>query len=497
MGEEFHDIPRLSASGMYRVFACPASHTKEWEAYDLRSRYGVPEPKAAKEAIDGTQRHLLLSSIVFSSKKLGLGPPSFNLHEAIKSEAQNLGIRFESPADYWFCYNAILKRNRLITHVIERLGPASVDKITIRLDEGRLFRRVPLSNGTTAELSGLPDVAAQIRLRSGELHAVICDYKSGWKEQKPALKNKQLLTLAHLLDHQEPLSGCYVSLFARTQRNDFIDAAYYDRDLLTQAGQLLALKTHAAAEIQQLYRAEIPNAFAEKPLSPRFAATLDAASHVDPDHCAMCSGKACCSKLRQHSAEFKRNELDPKQPLVDAYRGVKKRMKPSKKNPQGATMTAAELSVALSQVRRVTNQIKLFTALDKELSDIAREIINNGNAIPGVTLEDGNERLAIKDGTTANTVAELLQKLLPDLDKSEFINSFASLRLSDVRAHLAKMLKIQESEVLERLETGLKEHNPFFLKPDQPSVNVDPGAISQTIEEQSSEEILEQVTNRI
>src|SRR6516162_151016 len=95
---EFHAIPRLSASGMYRVFACTASFTREWEAYDLRSRYGVPPPQPPEEAFTGIQRHRLLSAIPFSSKKLGLGRLS-NLHDALKAEAGNLGIRFESAPD--------------------------------------------------------------------------------------------------------------------------------------------------------------------------------------------------------------------------------------------------------------------------------------------------------------------------------------------------------------------------------------------------------------
>src|SRR5208282_397724 len=131
MVDEFHAIPRLSASGMYRVFACAASHAREWEAYDLRSLYGVPPPETPQEAISGTQRHHLLSSIPFFSAKLGIGKP-LKLHQAMQSEASNLQIRFESPPDYWFCYNAILKRNRLITHVIEQLGSANIAKISIR-----------------------------------------------------------------------------------------------------------------------------------------------------------------------------------------------------------------------------------------------------------------------------------------------------------------------------------------------------------------------------
>ena len=182
-GDEFHAIPRLSASGMYRVFACSASHAREWEAYDLRSLYGVPPPEAPKEAITGTQRHLLLSAIPFHSQKLGIGKP-LNLHQALQAEAGNLGIRFESASDYWFCYNAVMKRNRLISHVIEEIGPAAIAKISIRLDDQRLYRSVSLRQGSgTVEVSGLPDVNATIRTRSGQLHAVICDYKSGYKEQ--------------------------------------------------------------------------------------------------------------------------------------------------------------------------------------------------------------------------------------------------------------------------------------------------------------------------
>src|SRR5208282_3049863 len=355
-----------------------------------------------KEAINGTQRHLLLSVIPFCSRTLGIGKP-LNLHKALEAEASNLAIRFESAADYWFCYNAVLKRNRLITHVVEQLGPANIDKISIRLDDQRLYRYLSLGGGGTAEVSGLPDVNATIRTRSGELTAVICDYKSG---------------------HKEPLTGAYVSLFAKTHRNDFIDAAYYDRPLLKEAGELVALKVRAAGQLERLYRAEIPSAFAEKPLSASLATRLDAASKVDASHCDLCSGKVCCSKLKENLAEFKRNELDPRQPLVDVYRGIKRRMKPTKKNPQGATMTTQELSRALIEVRRVTEQIKLFTSLDKELSDVARGMLDNQNKIPGVTLEDGNERFALKEGVTLGAVTDRLQQLVPELDKDTFINQF-------------------------------------------------------------------------
>jgi hypothetical protein len=498
MVDEFHAIPRLSASGMYRVFGCAASHAREWEAYDLRSLYGVPPPETPKEAINGTQRHLLLSVIPFFSRKLGIGKP-LNLHEVLQAEASNLAIRFESAVDYWFCYNAVLKRNRLITHVIEQLGPTNIDKISIRLDDQRLYRSLSLGQGGgTAEVSGLPDVNATIRTRSGELTAVICDYKSGYKEQTPAKQNKQLLTLAHLLDHREPLTGAYVSLFAKTHRNDFIDAAYYDRPLLKEAGELVALKVRDAAQLQRLYRAEIPTAFAEKPLSAGLATRLDAASKVDASHCALCSGKVCCSKLRENLAEFKRNELDPRQSLVDAYRGIKRRMKPTKKNPQGATMTTQELSRALIEVRRVTEQIKLFTSLDKELSDVARGMLENQNKIPGVTLEDGNERFALKEGVTLGAITDRLQQIVPGLDKDTFINQFGNLKLADVRAYLANSLAIDESAVLERLQEGLKDNNPFYMKSDQPSVAVDPTALElMAYEGEFLDEVSEQSLNRI
>jgi hypothetical protein len=478
MVAEFHAIPRLSASGMYRVFACAASHAREWEAYDLRSLYGVPPPETPQEAINGTQRHLLLSSIPFFSAKLGIGKP-LNLHQAMQYEASNLQIRFESPPDYWFCYNAILKRNRLITHVIEQLGSPNIAKISIRLDDQRLYRSVLLGEhgGGTAEVSGLPDVNVTIRTRSGELYAVICDYKSGWKEQTPAPQNKQLLTLVHLLDHQEPLTGAYVSLFAKTHRNDFIDAAYYNRPLLQEAGELVERKVRDAGQLERLYRAEIPSALAEKPLSRGLATRLEVASKVDVNHCALCSGKVCCSKLRENLDEFKRNELDPRQSLVDAYRGIKRRIKPTKKNPKGATITTQELSRALIEVRRVTEQIKLFTALDRELSDVARGMLDNHHRIPGVALQDGNERFALKEGLTLGGVTERLQQLVPGLEKDTFINQFGNLKLANVRAYLASSLAIEESVVMERLQEALKDENPFFMKPDQPSVVVDPAAL--------------------
>jgi hypothetical protein len=496
MDEEFHAIPRLSASGMYRVFGCAASHARQWEAYDLRSRYGVPAPESPKEAIDGTQRHLLLSAIPFSSRALGIGTV-FNLHEALQGEARNLGIRFESAQDYWFCYNAIRKRDRLISHVVERLGPASIEKISIQLDDQRLYRAIATGDGSAdIEISGLPDVSARIRRRSGKLTAVICDYKSGYKEQTAAPQNKQLMTLAHLLDHQEPLDDCYVTLFAKTHRNDFIDAAYYTRPLLQEAGELVTAKVKDAARIQRLCRSEIPSAFAEKPLSERLSIQLDAASNVDASHCTTCSGKVCCSKLRQNLLAFKRNELDPRQQIVNAYRGIKRRLKPTKKNPQGAKMTAQELSHALAEVRRVTDQIKLFTALDTELSDVARAMLANENKLPGVTLEEGRKRFALKEGVTLGALTEQLQTVVPELDKETFINRFGTLKLVEARAFLAQSLAIEEAAVLEQLQEKLRDNNPFFMKPDQPAVVIDPAAL-ELADEAEEEVASEKISNRI
>ena len=205
----------------------------------------------------------------------------------------------------------------------------------------------------------------------------------------------------------------------------------------------------------------------------------------------MCSGKVCCSKLRETLANFKRNELDPRQPLVDAYKGIKRRLKPTKKNPQGAKVTTQELSLALVEVRRVTDQIKLFNALDKELSDVARGMLSNENKIPGVTLEDGNQRFALKEGVTLGIVITQLQELIPDLDKMDFLDRYGSLKLSDVRAYLAQVFGIDESAVMERLQATFKEHNPFFMKPDQPSVIVDPAALELVYEEKRWKKRLE------
>jgi hypothetical protein len=157
-------------------------------------------------------------------------------------------------------------------------------------------------------------------------------------------------------------------------------------------------------------------------------------------------------------------------------------------------MTIEELSFALAETRRVTDQIKLFTSLDKELSDFAREAINNQNTIPGVKLEEGKQKFALKEGVTIVTVTDRLQKLVPSLDKSAFINQFGLLRLADVRAHLSEILAIPENKVIEQLQEILKDDNPFFMRPDQPSVVVDSAEI---LERANEDQGLEQSTNRI
>ena len=159
-------------------------------------------------------------------------------------------------------------------------------------------------------------------------------------------------------------------------------------------------------------------------------------------------------------------------------------------------MTAQELSGALVEVRRVTDQIKLFSALDTELSDVARAMLANQNKLPGVTLEDGKQRFALKDGVTLGALTEQLQTVIPEMDKESFIDRFGTLRPAEVRAFLAQSLTIEESAVIERLEETLRDKNPFFLKSDQPAVIVDPAALELAVEAQR-EVASESVTNRI
>jgi hypothetical protein len=84
------------------------------------------------------------------------------------------------------------------------------------------------------------------------------------------------------------------------------------------------------------------------------------------------------------------------------------------------------------------------------------------------------------------------------LDKDTFINQFGNLKLADVRAYLANSLAIDESAVLERLQEGLKDNNPFYMKSDQSSVAVDPTALElMAYEGESLDEVSEQSLNRI
>lgn len=479
MDEDFHAIPRLSASRMPRVFDCPSSFAREWEAHDLRSRLGVPPPLAARETLEGAQRHRLLAALPFFSRTLGLGRP-YSLHEAIRAEAANLGIEIRHPADHWFVYHAVRKRNRLIAHVIERAGPASVERVSVRLDDERLFRSLPVAGGRAEDdeqLSGLPDVATLVRLRTGTLHGVICDYKSGYQEQAPAARNRQLLTLAHLLDHREPLADCHVSLLARHHPPDFLDAALFDRPLLDRAARVVVAKALQAAELARLYRSEVPDpARSNRPLSASLTGRLEGASRVTAEACVHCAGKLCCPTLRQRLGAFAQEELEPRQGLIAAYRGTKTRLKPTKTHPQGkASMTTEELALALGEVRRVTDQMKLFESLDRELSEVARGMLAAGHPLPGVALEEGRQRFALKEGWKVHDAIKNLQTLLPDLNPEKFINDFGTLKAADVRRFVAEKLGIGESDVPARLEESLGGLNPFCFKADQASVRVMPG----------------------
>ena len=159
-------------------------------------------------------------------------------------------------------------------------------------------------------------------------------------------------------------------------------------------------------------------------------------------------------------------------------------------------MTAHELSRALAEVRRVTDQIKLFSSLDTELSDVARAMLANQNKLPGVTLEDGRKRFALKEGVTLGALTEHLQTVLPRLNKEAFINQFGTVKAAEARTFLAQSLTIDESTLIERLQEDLQEKNPFFMKPDQPSVVVDPAALE--LAEPAEEEVTSEViSNRI
>jgi hypothetical protein len=125
-------------------------------------------------------------------------------------------------------------------------------------------------------------------------------------------------------------------------------------------------------------------------------------------------------------------------------------------------------------------------------------MLDNQNKILGVTLEDGNERFALKEGVPLGDVTDHLQQIVPGLDKDTFINEFGNLKLADVRAYLANSLAIDESAVLERLQEGLKDNNPFYMKSDQPSVVVDPNVLKlMAYEGESLDEVPEHSLNRI
>lgn len=123
-------------------------------------------------------------------------------------------------------------------------------------------------------------------------------------------------------------------------------------------------------------------------------------------------------------------------------------------------------------------------------------MLANQNKLPGLTLEDGKKRFALKEGVTLGALTEQLQTVVPELDRETFINQFGTLKLVEARTFLAQSLTIEESAVIEQLQEALGDKNPFFLKPDQPSVVIDPTALELAAEEQ--EEVTSGiVSNRI
>lgn len=475
--DEHHRMPRLSASKMERVRECSASHARSWEMHRFLSTHKIDGLESGAAAAHGTSVHALLAQIPFSSAALDMGEADRDLSavQKVSKAGKSANFDFGDKANFWFCVNAILKRDKLIEHAIREADGAL--NVTFAFDNTRM----PWDDVAEGGLSGLADVLVKVERPDGGLTAVIVDYKSLYGEHAPSATNVQLTTLAVLSRvGDRRIDRVYVSLIGAGQRNEHLDAAVYDSALLDHSEKRLAHFAQKAVAIWKQVDGEMDEA---GQLSNTAQAQLEAESKVG-HHCLFCDGLACCTKLRKEMDQFQVI-------LAEVWEELGNYEKILANNPD--IMTSNELSEVLLKTRAITDQFSLFEKLDASLSEVARKLITGGASVEGVSLKEGRKEMKLLESvvddsnpmyaervalnTTPTAVFEKLKGVIQaqtgeDADRAQFINTCCRVSPTDVKTYLAVISKVTEKKVFETLLEPLGENNPFEIRTQKATVVV-------------------------
>ncbi len=439
-------------------------------------RHEIAELEAGAMADRGTEIHDFLATIPFSSATLDMGSDQRDWSAYRKVKHASETRQFETnESEFWFCVNAIAKRDRLIEFAVKEAG--DVHNLEVALDCKRLQWDVKDEEGTSASLTGLGDVVAKIERGDGGVTLVLCDYKSLYGEHMQSAQNAQLATLAVLARRNDSrIDKAYVALITNLQKNEEIDAAFYTGEMLERASERMRQQALKAEKLAVLVRqsigldGELPDAIKDG---------LD--SHTQTgNHCLYCRGKACCSKLQLNAQQFL-EELTSEAGWAKEYQKICKNKED--------TMTAEEMTRVLGRTNAIAAQFKIYDKLDSEMKDVARKMMSGGKSVEGFELDPGKTRTVLRTKIASEDIIyegqeeidvspkgvferirPILSRLGKDASEEEFVSACCSVSATGLRAFLAAKAGMQEKKVYDELLAPLGNDNPLEIKRDTASV---------------------------
>lgn len=502
--KDFHRIPRKSASGAGRIFACGAAHAREWEAHKFSETHGINLDKESKAASDGSLVHEILAGVPYYSKSLGLGAPRGNLLQAVEESARSAGIGLEKH-EFWYCVRAIKRRDAFITHTIQKAidETGGVEKVDINLDSERLT--LP-----GADYSGLPDIEVIVTDAAAEKRILVLDAKTGWGADDNLPEdntNKQLLALVVMSAAKARESGAVVreAHTATLTRGSLYEPGAlvtYSAEQIKKAEAMLRERIDISDKAKALLEAH--DYGTNDPLADDIQKALAEISEVG-DHCTFCSGKACCTKMREELDLFS-EELDSSE--TQSLREYSPPKKPRKgevpKEPK--PMTHEELAIAIAKTQQLSKKYSPFNALHDHLKDQARQILQgDAAALDGVALRAPVKEASIRPTVTNAEGEEVAVDQSPvqmyeyfspyigdKVSRRDFVTACGNTNAKAVQELLATVFECDPREAFEELEKRLPEgvKSLVVMKERSPVVTVDVEKILQGKQEEEAEEAI-------
>ena len=503
----FHSIPRFSASALHRLESCSASHARSVEMFEFCTEHGISGPKAGVAADQGTKLHALLQLIPYRNAALGVDSGGDaqsareKLPQTLRRLAPRVGIFNLSPADLWFCHDAIVMRDRYIGHVLERSPDIvrPIQDIAFNFDHRRMFTQYEVSHPElgegAVEFSALPDVLVHVVDALGSHHGILFDYKTGYAEHTESESNRQLTAQVAVLEAEARAKGStYASVHVKTlTRIDIRPPAddprpraamtlpRYGPPEIARAMELTEQFVSEAAVVAGAIELHFEDGGTGK-LPEEIEQSLHERAQVG-GHCLYCPGKTCCSKLRLSITEYQQQQLNP-----TALHDAEQTLERIKDNP----MELADVTSFYAKTSQTLADGKIIKQAHDETAEIMRQLMTpredgQPRPLPGAYLRDGARKLVLREraklpGDDAvldeqveaevrppDQVFQDLLPLLGGLGDTEFFKRCCKVEPNQVRALLASLYEMPESKVFTELLAKLP-NNPLDMKANRPTV---------------------------